>query len=140
VRELLASLAVPAGRRLILLNANAGDLLPQRKWAGSNYVLLARRLLAEFSDLAIVFTGSPEEAPSTVLLVHEIGSPHCVSAAGRTTLRELLVLYTLSEVLAHANRCGGALRTGDAAALCGARSAQSSAMGRPGVQPVRQCL
>jgi ADP-heptose:LPS heptosyltransferase len=99
VRELLASLAVPAGSRLILLNANAGDLLPQRKWDGSNYVLLARRLLAEFSDLAIVFTGSPEEAPSTALLVRGVGSPHCVSAAGRTTLRELLVLYTLSEVL-----------------------------------------
>ncbi len=99
VGELLASLGVAAGRRLILLNANAGDLLPQRKWDGSNYVLLARRLLADFSDLAIVFTGSPEEEPLIASLVGEVGSPRCVSAAGRTTLRELLVLYTFSEVL-----------------------------------------
>ncbi len=99
VRELLAGLGVPVGRRLILLNANAGDLLPQRKWDGANYVHLARLLLAEFSDLAIVFTGSPAEVPLTAQLMREAGSPHCVSAAGRTTLRELLVLYTLSEVL-----------------------------------------
>lgn len=99
VRELLASLGVAAGRRLILLNANAGDLLPQRKWEGLNYVLLARRLLAEFSDLAIVFTGSPKEEPLIAPLVRETASPRCVSAAGRTTLRELLVLYTRSEVL-----------------------------------------
>lgn len=99
VRRLLTDLAVPASRRLILLNANAGDLLPQRKWDGANYVLLARRLLAEFSDAAVVFTGSPEEAPALAPLVRDVGSPLCVSAAGRTTLRELLVLYTLSEVL-----------------------------------------
>ncbi|HZP61387.1 MAG TPA: hypothetical protein VFB27_13780, partial [Opitutaceae bacterium] len=54
VGELLSRLGVPPGRRLILLNANAGDLLPQRKWEGANYVQLARRLLAELADLAIV--------------------------------------------------------------------------------------
>lgn len=99
VRALLADLAVPAGRRLILLNANAGDLLPQRKWAAANYVLLARRLLAERPEVGIVFTGAPGEAAALAPLVADVGSSRCVSVAGRTTLRELLVLYTLAEVL-----------------------------------------
>jgi ADP-heptose:LPS heptosyltransferase len=99
VRELLANLVVPAGRRLILLNANAGDLLPQRKWDGANYVLLARRLLAEFPEVTVVFTGAQDEVPVIAPLVREVGSLHCVAAAGRTTLRELIVLYTFAEVL-----------------------------------------
>src|SRR5262249_17007170 len=36
VSERLTELGTVANRRLILLNANAGDLLPQRKWAGVN--------------------------------------------------------------------------------------------------------
>ncbi len=99
VRRLLGSSVLPEGARLILLNANAGDLLPQRKWDGANYVLLARRLLAEFPNASIVFTGSPEEVPLITQLVQDVGSPRCVSLAGLTTLRELLVLYTLAEVL-----------------------------------------
>jgi ADP-heptose:LPS heptosyltransferase len=99
VGALLADLGVPAGRRLILLNANASDLLPQRKWQDANYVLLARRLLALFPDVTILFTGSPEEAVAIAPLVRDVDSPRCVSIAGLTALRELLVLYTRAEVL-----------------------------------------
>ncbi len=99
VSALLASLAIPTGRRLVLLNANASDLVPQRKWNAANYVLLARRLLAQFPDVTVLFTGAPDEAAAIAPLVREVDSPHCVSIAGRTGLRELLVLYTLAEVL-----------------------------------------
>ncbi|MFM8284635.1 MAG: hypothetical protein ACKOCW_13875, partial [Planctomycetaceae bacterium] len=34
---------------LVLLNANASDLIPLRKWDGDRYVALARRLLEESS-------------------------------------------------------------------------------------------
>ncbi len=99
LQALLASLGVSSSRRLILLNANAGDLLPQRKWAGANYVSLARRVLAAFPDASVVFTGSSSKAAAVDDLAREVASPHCVSVAGRTSLRGLLVLYTLAEVL-----------------------------------------
>jgi ADP-heptose:LPS heptosyltransferase len=99
VQALLTELGVSPGRRLILLNANASDLLPQRKWQSGNYVELARQLLAAFPDVTVVFTGAPDEAPDVAVLVRGADSPHCVSVAGRTALRELLVLYTLAEVL-----------------------------------------
>jgi ADP-heptose:LPS heptosyltransferase len=99
VRGLLAGVGVPEGARLILLNANASDLLPLRKWAGGNYVALARRLLAEFPAVRVAFTGTPEEAPEIAALVAAVGDPRCVCLAGRTTLRQLLVVYGLAEVL-----------------------------------------
>jgi ADP-heptose:LPS heptosyltransferase len=99
MRQLLAGLGVPEGGRLILLNANAGDLLPLRRWDGRNYVALAGRLLREFSDLFVAFTGAPEEAAPIEELVRAVDSPRCVSLVGRTTLRQLLVVYGLAEVL-----------------------------------------
>jgi ADP-heptose:LPS heptosyltransferase len=97
--RLLAGLGMPIPGHLILLNANAGDLLPLRKWEGDNYVALAVRLLATFPDVHIAFTGSPDEAPGIEPLVAAVGSKRCISLVGRTTLRQLLVLYGLAEVL-----------------------------------------
>ena len=99
MRRLIASLGAGPGRRLLLLNANASDLLPLRKWAEENYVSLARRLLEKFGDVHIALTGTGEEAPGVEKLVSAIGSPRCFGLAGKTTLRQLLVVYGLSDVL-----------------------------------------
>ena len=99
VHRMIAGLGVPEGGRLILLNANAGDLLPLRRWEASNYVELARRLLAEFPGLCIGFTGAPEEKAIVAGLVAQVASPRCVCLAGKTSLRQLLVAYGLAEVL-----------------------------------------
>jgi ADP-heptose:LPS heptosyltransferase len=85
--------------QIVLLNPNASDLLPLRKWPADRYVSLARRLLDAFPDINIGLTGAPDEAGPIEAMVQEIGSPRCFSLAGKTTLRQLLVLYTLSELL-----------------------------------------
>jgi ADP-heptose:LPS heptosyltransferase len=84
---------------IVLLNPNASDLLPLRKWPEDRYVSLARRLLDAFPEIYIGLTGAPDEAGPIEAMVQEIGSPRCFSLAGKTTLRQLLVLYTLSELL-----------------------------------------
>jgi ADP-heptose:LPS heptosyltransferase len=84
---------------LVLLNANASDLLPLRKWDGARYVDLASRLLAADPDLRIAFTGAPSEAAAAKALVRQVGSPRCFSLAGATTMRQLIVLYTLADLL-----------------------------------------
>ena len=88
-----------AGRPLILLNANASDLLPLRKWNSDRYVDLARRLLQQFPAARIAFTGAPSEASAAGELVRQVGSSRCFSLAGRTTMRQLIVLYTLADLL-----------------------------------------
>ena len=84
---------------LILLNANASDLLPLRRWDPQRYVELARLLLNAFPEAQVLMTGAPAEAAAADRLVQQVGSDRCFSVAGKTTLRQLLVLYTLAEVL-----------------------------------------
>ena len=97
VRAILRPLAGDAP--LILLNANASDLLPLRRWAPERYVELARRLLDTLPEVRVVMTGAPSEAAAADTLVSRIGSERCFSLAGKTTLRQLLILYTLAELL-----------------------------------------
>jgi ADP-heptose:LPS heptosyltransferase len=84
---------------LILLNPNASDLLPLRRWPPLRYVDLARRLLERYPDLFIGFTGAPAEAAPNNQLAEQVGSDHVIPLAGKTTLRQVLVLYTRSEIL-----------------------------------------
>lgn len=85
--------------RLILLNANASDLIPLRRWSPERYVELAGKLLARYPEACIAFTGAPGEAAAAEELVRQVGSDRCASMAGKTTLRQLLVLCGLAEVL-----------------------------------------
>lgn len=96
---LLAECGVPPGARVVLLNANAGDLLPLRRWPAAHYVALAQHLLRDFGEVFIAFTGSPEEAAASATLVAAVGSPRCVNLAGRTSLRALMVVYEHAEIL-----------------------------------------
>ena len=101
VREIIRHAAVgrPDGAPLFLLNANASDLVPLRRWPLERYVELARRLLAAFPEACVLMTGAPSEAAAAERLVAQVCSDRCFSLAGKTTLRQLLVLYTLAEVL-----------------------------------------
>jgi ADP-heptose:LPS heptosyltransferase len=92
-------LGVDTVPRLILLNANCGDLLPLRRWAPERYIELAELLLPRYPEVAIVFTGAPDEAAEAGRLVEEIASDRCISLAGRTTLEQLFALYCLSELM-----------------------------------------
>src|SRR6266516_2092005 len=84
---------------LILLNPNASDLLPLRRWPALRYVELARRLLERYPDLFVGFTGAPAEAAPNNRLADEVGSSRTIPLAGKTTLHQVLVLYTRSEIL-----------------------------------------
>lgn len=84
---------------LFLLNPNASDLLPLRKWPTDRYVELARRLLSTFPEIVIGMTGAPEEETVVAQVMREVGSPRCFLLAGKTSLRQLLVLYTFADLL-----------------------------------------
>lgn len=99
LRELAGTDAAGRTRRVILLNANASDLMPLRRWENANYVALAGKLLDAFPDVTIAFTGAPSEAPKVAQLVAGVNSPRCFSLAGKTTLRQLLIVYGLAEIL-----------------------------------------
>lgn len=84
---------------IILLNPNASDMLPLRKWPEDNFIALAKMILDNHPDVHLTLTGAPSEASAVQHICDQIGSPRAVSLAGKTTLRQLLVLYTLSNIL-----------------------------------------
>ncbi|HEY5814279.1 MAG TPA: glycosyltransferase family 9 protein, partial [Terrimicrobiaceae bacterium] len=64
---------------LILLNPNASDFLPLRRWPIENYHELADQLLEHFPEVHIAFTGLQSEAAASIALVHQISNPRCFS-------------------------------------------------------------
>ena len=137
---------------VILLNPNASDLLPLRQWPRQRYLELAKRLLEKFPEVQIGFTGAPNEADPIAALVRELNSPRCIVFAGKTSLRQLMVLYTMCEILvtngqragafcvAHGDQCGDVVRAGDAAFVCGADAEECGVVGGVIVQSLRECL
>jgi ADP-heptose:LPS heptosyltransferase len=84
---------------LILLNPNCSDMLPLRRWPAERYIELARRLTGVYPELYVALTGTASEAEMAASMVKQIGSERCFSLAGHTTLRELLVMFGLADVL-----------------------------------------
>lgn len=87
-------------RPVVLLNPNASDLLPLRRWPSERFIELGRRILDEHPQVTIAITGAPSEQQAAQKIAQAIGPcERVISLAGHTTLRELIVLYTLADVL-----------------------------------------
>jgi ADP-heptose:LPS heptosyltransferase len=89
----------PVDGPIVLLNPNASDMLPLRKWDTLNFIGLGQRILQEIPKSVVIITGAPSERESAEMVCREIGSGRAICLSGKTTLRELLVLYTLADVL-----------------------------------------
>jgi ADP-heptose:LPS heptosyltransferase len=85
--------------RIVILNPNASDMLPLRKWDKQNFIELGKKIISENENVRIVISGAPSEQKDAEDVCKQIGSAKAVSFAGKTTLRELLTLYSLSDIL-----------------------------------------
>lgn len=85
---------------VIILNPNTSDMIPIRKWAKENFISLAQKLLNYFENkTTIVITGSNREGAEGENICQKIGSNCVVNLAGKTTLKELMALYSVSDAL-----------------------------------------
>jgi ADP-heptose:LPS heptosyltransferase len=89
----------PTRHRLALINPNASDLLPQRRWPHAHFASLARMILATSPNMLVVITGSPDEAAEADRLKALVADPRVINFAGRQLLTELPALYALAEVM-----------------------------------------
>ncbi|WP_257281143.1 glycosyltransferase family 9 protein [Endozoicomonas sp. ISHI1] len=89
----------PGIQRLVLVNPNASDLLPQRRWMKDRYVDVIQSLLAEYSDILVVITGAPAERPEAEMLRQQVDHERCLNTAGAFEFRELVPLYSISELM-----------------------------------------
>ena len=83
----------PARQRLVLINPNASELLPHRRWMPERFGELICRIVASYDDVFVLITGAPEERTEAERLA-AAGGPRCASFAGHSKLAELPALYS----------------------------------------------
>jgi ADP-heptose:LPS heptosyltransferase len=80
--------------RIVLINPNASELLPQRRWMGERYVKLMQRILEAAPDVIILITGATSEKEEAEEKCRLVGSKRCVNFAGAVKLEQLPMLYS----------------------------------------------
>ena len=85
--------------RIVLINPNASDLLPQRRWRPDYFVAVMRALLADCDEVLVLITGAPAEREEAERLKQRVGHERCVNFAGRQRLEELPALYRIAKVM-----------------------------------------
>jgi ADP-heptose:LPS heptosyltransferase len=84
--------------KIVLLNPNASQLLPIRKWPLQNFMRLARDLLG-VKDLFLVITGTESEGEDARVICDFVKNDRCINFAGNTSFKELIDLYNVSNVI-----------------------------------------
>ena len=87
------------GEKLILLNVNASDLLPQRRWLPENFAAVAKHLLKNFDDVLLIGTGAPNEREYVQDVVDMVADKRFVNSAGAFKFEELVPLYSVSTLM-----------------------------------------
>lgn len=87
------------GDKILLVNPNASEFLPQRKWPLDNYTQLIKITLEKHPDYLILMTGSPQEKEEIDIIAQAVGNPRCINFAGQVAFNQLTALYHLSNVL-----------------------------------------
>lgn len=86
-------------RRIVLINPNASQLLPHRRWPMDRFAALIRKILDGVPDSLVLITGSSEEKAEAQSLIEEIRDQRCVNFCGRVALGDLPALYAITTVM-----------------------------------------
>ena len=87
-----------AGQRLIVVNPNASKLISIRKWPLESYARLVERLLQDPANICVL-TGLTSELEDAQYILDRVKSDRLLSLTGRTSLRELIELFTMADLL-----------------------------------------
>jgi ADP-heptose:LPS heptosyltransferase len=88
-----------ARQQVVLINPNASELLPQRRWMKDRYAELMRRIVAHSPTAVVVITGAPAEREEAEVLRGQVGSERCINFAGRVKFTELPALYSVAQLM-----------------------------------------
>ncbi len=98
--ELQRCYPLTAQHTVIVVNHDAGSLLPIRSWPRERFIALIQRLLAGDPRRVVVLMGIGEAAESARDITARVGDPRCIDFVGRTrTLTDVLQLFHQSDLL-----------------------------------------
>ncbi|MDF1877629.1 glycosyltransferase family 9 protein [Sulfurimonas sp. SAG-AH-194-L11] len=81
---------------IVLVNSNASDLLPQRRWDRENYGEVIKKMLNANENVVVLLTGAPSEKEGAQLLADYVDDKRCINFAGGVKFLELPALYSVS--------------------------------------------
>jgi len=84
---------------VILVNSNASDLLPQRRWDRENYGDVIKKILAYNENAIVLLTGAPSEKEGAQLLSDYVADKRCINFAGGVKFLQLPALYSVSKFM-----------------------------------------
>ncbi len=90
--------------RLFLVNSGEGNI-PLREWPLENFIDLSKLILENSNDSFIIIIGTQNSLTKGEVICNTLNSKRCLNLVDKTTLRELLTLFSLSEALI-VNDCG----------------------------------
>jgi len=88
-----------SNQRIVLINPNASDLLPQRRWMRERFIEVMQKILQTYPDVLVLITGAPNEREEAAQLQKWVGQERCINFAGRLKLLELPALYSISALM-----------------------------------------
>jgi ADP-heptose:LPS heptosyltransferase len=98
--ELQRCYPLTAQHSVIVVNHDAGSMLPIRSWPRERFVALIQRLLAGDPRRIVVLMGISEAAESAREITARVADPRCIDFVGRTrTLTDVLQLFHQSDLL-----------------------------------------
>lgn len=89
----------PKEQRLLLVNANASDLLVQRRWPPGRFAELVQAMANEWPDALILLTGSPAEFEYVESVRRQADTARALNFAGHVQFGELPALYSIADVM-----------------------------------------
>jgi ADP-heptose:LPS heptosyltransferase len=81
---------------VILVNSNASDLLPQRRWDRENYGDVIKMILSHNNHAVVLLTGAPAEREGAQHLADYVEDKRCINFAGEVKFLQLPALYSIS--------------------------------------------
>ena len=99
IKQLKEKFSFDDSLKYIILNPNASDMLPLRKWSSEKFKLLAEQLLAMDDKHRIVFTGLERERAEIEQMIESKNADKYLNLAGLTNLDELMGLYQICDLI-----------------------------------------
>jgi len=85
--------------QIIIVNPNFNDPLPHRQWPPFKYARLIHNLSRLYPEAIFILTGRTDESDLTDQFIAENNLARTINLCGATTLRSLLTLYSVSDIL-----------------------------------------
>lgn len=89
---------IDINKKIIVINPNASQLIPIRRWPINHYIELVRKVLNELGVIVVII-GLSSEKPDAKVICEAVNNPDCVDFTGKTTIKELIDLFNASKIL-----------------------------------------